>query len=215
MGFAAADHPGLTNKEIAGVIDHADGSVTNAKIADGTINLEAKAEEVTITKHIVISSSNLGRGPTNPPVVDIYGICAVLEFTVDTDKAHHKFHVPDDWVPGTPILVHVHWTRSSTGSDESGKTVKWQIKYLSVNGISENVNAGEATLLVQDTYDSASTTDQIAYATDDVTIPVAAIAAGDCIVVELMAVTPTGTALSEPACAALAITYTAYQVARP
>lgn len=168
-----------------------------------------------ITHHVLIPSSNLGRGPTNPPVVDIYGICHALEFTVDTDKAYYKFHVPDDWVPGTDILVYVHWTRSGTGSNESGKTAKWQFKYLAVDGISENVNAGESTLSVQDTYDSASTTDQIVYTTDDVTIPAAAISAGDCIVIELMAITPTGTALSEPACAALGISYTAYQVVPP
>lgn len=159
------------------------------------------------TQHLVVPSCNLGRPPTNPPTVDIYGICQVLEFTVGTDKAYYKLHVPIDWAPGTGIKVHAHWTRSSTGADDSGKTVKWQMKYLAVDGRSENVNSGESTLSVQDTYDSSDVNDQIAYATDDVTIPASAIAAGDCIVIELMAVAPTGTALSDPACAALGITF--------
>jgi len=166
----------------------------------------------TITKHLVVPADSLGKNPTNPPAVDVYGICQALEFTVDTDKAYYKIHVPDDWVPGTDILIYIHWTRSSTGSDESGKTVKWQVKYLAVNGVSENVNSGESTLSVQDTYDSSSTTDQIAYKTDAFTIPAAAIAAGDCITLELMAITPTGTALSEPACVGFSIEWTAYQV---
>ncbi|MBW2648961.1 MAG: hypothetical protein JRC53_03955 [Deltaproteobacteria bacterium] len=110
------------------------------------------------------------------------------------------------------MLIYIHWTRSTTGSDESGKTVKWQLKYLAVNGTSENVNSGETTLSVQDTYDSAVPADQVAYRTDPLTIPAAAIEAGDCITFELMAITPTGTALSEPACVGFSIEWTAYQV---
>lgn len=165
----------------------------------------------TITRRAIIPSSNLGRPPTNPPTVAIYGICHVLEFTVNTDKAYYKFHVPEDWVSETGILMYVYWTRSSTGSDNT-KTVKWQVKYLVVDGVSHNVNAGESTLSVQDTYDSTSTTDQIVYQTDNVAVPASSLSLGNCGVIELMAITSTGTALSEPACAAMMIEYTAYQV---
>jgi len=165
-----------------------------------------------VTRTLVIPADSLGKNPVNPPAVVVYGICQALKFTVDTDKAYYKFHVPNTWVPGTDILVYVHWTRSSTGGDDSGKTAKWQLKYLSVNGISENVNSGEATLSVQDSYDSSSLTTQIAYRTDVLTIPAAALAAGDCVTFELMAITPTGTALSEPACVGLSISWNAYQV---
>jgi hypothetical protein len=166
----------------------------------------------TVTKYLVIPADVFGKNPTNPPAIGIYGICQSNEFTVNTDKAYYKIHVHDDWVSGTDILLYIHWTRSTTGSDESGKTVKWQMKYLAVNGINENVNSGETTLSVQDTYDSSSTTDQVAYRTDALTIPAAAIAAGDCITLELMAITPTGTALSEPACVGFSISWTAKQV---
>jgi len=166
----------------------------------------------TVTRHLVIPADSLGKNPTNPPAVAVYGICQSLEFTVGTDKAYYKLHVPDDWVAGTDITIHIHWTRSSTGGDDSTKTVKWQVKYLAVNGVSENVNSGEATLSVEDTYDSSSTTDQIAYKTDALTIPNAVIEAGDCITFELMAVTLSGTALSEPACVGLSIDWTAKQV---
>lgn len=164
----------------------------------------------TFTRHVLIPAGNLGRGPTNPPVVDTYGICMALEFTVDTDKAYHKFHVPSDWVVGTDIVVLVHWTRSSTGANDNGKTVKWQIKYLFVDGTSMNVDAGENTISVQTTYASTSTDNHIVYTSDNLTIPGSELTAGYCAVIELMAITPTGTALSEPACPALGITYTAY-----
>jgi len=166
----------------------------------------------TVTKRLVIPADSLGRPPLNAPSVGVYGICQGLEFSVDNDKAYYKFHIPDDWVPGTDILINIHWTRSSTGGDDSGKTVKWQLKYLPFNGVDENVNSGETTLSVEDTYESSSTTDQICYQSDGLTIPAAALEAGDVVTMELMAITPTGTALSEPACLGLSISWTAYQV---
>jgi hypothetical protein len=166
----------------------------------------------TVTKHLVIPADAFGKNPTNPPAIGIYGICQSNEFTVNTDKAYYKIHVPDDWIPGTDILLYIHWTRSTTGSNDSGKTVKWQLKYLAVNGTSENVNSGETTLSVQDTYDSSDVNQQVAYCTDPLTIAAAAIEAGDCITLELMAITPTGTALSEPACVGFSILWTANQV---
>lgn len=165
-----------------------------------------------VDNHILVPSCEFGKHKTNPPGVDMYGVCHVLEFTVGTDKAYYKLHIPSNWVPGTPIKVHMHWTRSGVGGDESGKTVKWQLKYLVVDGRSENVNSGESTLAVQDTYDSSSLADQIVYESDDIIIPASALSAGACIAMELMAVAPTGVALSEPACAALGFTYTGNQV---
>jgi len=178
----------------------------------GSCGLEIFGCPRTKTTALVIPADSLGKNPTNPPAVAVYGICQALEFTVDTDKAYYKIHVPSNWVSGTDILMYIHWTRSTTGSDESGKKVKWQVKYLPVNGISENVNSGESTLAVEDTYDSANTSQQIAYRTDAITIPAAALQAGDCITLELMAVTPTGTALDEPACVGFSIVQTVYQL---
>jgi hypothetical protein len=166
----------------------------------------------TVTNHLVVPADAFGKNPTNPPAIGIYGICQSNEFTVNTDKAYYKIHVPDDWVSGTNILIYIHWTRSTTGSNDSGKTAKWQVKYLAVNGVNENCNSGESTLSVEDTYDSSSTTEQVVYRTDALTIPAAAIEAGDCITLELMAITPTGTALSEPACVGFSTEWTAYQV---
>ena len=235
-------HTELADKEVVGVIDHAVVSVTTEKLADGVLSADAagrakmadgfvtsaKVEKdadldigsggflatKTLTRFYFVPISMFGKDK-DPPVADIFGICYVLKFAVGTSKAYYKFHVPTDWVPGTDVLVHTHWTRSTTGSDESGKTVKWQMKYLVADGKTENVNAGEVALSVQDTYDSTSTTDQVVHQTDSVVIPASAISSGDCIVIELMAITPTGTALSTPAIAALGATYTAYQVVSP
>jgi len=176
------------------------GSATMDDILDGT-------PQVT-TEHLLVPADGLGKNPVSPPAIDIYGICSALEFTVDNDKAYYKFHIPDNWVVGTDISIRIHWTRSSIGSDDSGKRVKWQIKYLVINGVNENVNSGESTLTIEDIYESSSTTEQIAYCTEAMIIPFSEIDPGDCATLELMAITPTGDELSNPACVGVSIIWT-------
>lgn len=190
-----------------------DGDITLAPNGSGNIVLSSASltSPATLTIHYRVGSSEMGGHPINPPTVDIYGITHVLEFTVDTDKAYYKLHIPENYASGD-ILFSVHWTRSTTGSDESTKTVKWQLKYLAINGTSENCNSGESTLSIQDTYDATSTTTQIVYETGDMTIPEADFAAEEILILELMAIAPTGTALTAPAAVAFCIEYTANQV---
>lgn len=168
----------------------------------------------TFTEHIHITASELGKNVTNPPIVNDYGICKVAEFTVNTDLCYYKWVVPTDYDSGN-ITVHLNWTRSTTGDDESGETVKWQVKNLVINGTSEEVASGEATDAIQDAYTSSSTTDKICYQTDDMTIAAAEFAIGEMILMEIGAVTvDSGTPLSEPALISLGIVYTANRVVR-
>lgn len=84
------------------------------------------------------------------------------------------------------------------------------MKYLVINGTSENCNSGESTDSIEDTYDSAVLATQIVYQTGDITIPDANFAVHDMIILEVMAITPTPDALSdEPALVYLDIVYTA------
>jgi len=179
------------------------GTVTTFKSLSGSSPIP------THTATVVVPADSLGKNPTNPPAVDVYGVCQALEFTVDTDKAYYKLHVPDSWVSGTDMLINIFWTRSSTGSDESGKTVKWQLEYIVVSGEGDKVNSAGTTISVQDTYDSSVAADQVLYVTGDLTIPAGSLSAGGCISLELMAVTPTGTALSAPACLGFKVSWTA------
>jgi len=200
-----------TTKVITPEVTTASGDLTlNATGSNIILSSKKLTSPATITRHHIIDASELGKNPTHPPAVNIYGITHVLEFTVGTDLAYYKLHIPDNYAGGD-LLFYVHWTRSTTGSDESGETVKWQLKYLAINGTSENCNSGEATLSVEDTYDSTSTTEQVVYKTDAMTIP-EGFGTEDILILELGAVTPTGTALSEPALVAICIVYTAYQV---
>jgi len=166
----------------------------------------------TRTAHEHWTASELGKNVTNPPVVDHFGICKVLKFTVNTDKISYKFLIPDDYASGD-LLIHINWTRSTTGTDESGKTVKWQVKNLVINGTSEEIASGENTDAIQDVYDSSSTTDKICYQSGNITIAAAEFSAEELIIMEIMAVTvDSGVALSEPALVSLGFEYTAYKV---
>ena len=164
------------------------------------------------SRHKFISADELSRPPDSPPIVDIFGITQALIFTVDTDKAFYKLYIPDDWYPETDIRLSVLWTRSSSGTDDSGKTVRWQIKYHVFN-LGDNVVSSGKTLYLDDVYESSSTTDQIVYITPEGTIPSTEINRPGILSFELMAVTPPmGLALSKPACLGLRIDYTSYQV---
>ena len=158
-----------------------------------------------------IGASKLGNPPSNPPAIEVYGITHVLKFTVNTDKSYHKLEIPSDYAGGD-ITLHLHWTKSTTNSDQSNKNVKWQIKYLLLEEDS-NCNSGESTLTAQDTYISAVSASQIIYTSPALTIPANGYSPHKMIMLEGMAITPTGDALSdEPALIALGITYKAKNV---
>ncbi len=165
-----------------------------------------------VQKHIRIPASNLGRNPTDPPVINVYGICHVAEFTVGADLAYYKICVPPDFVPGTDVDVTFYWTRSTTGSDESGKRVNWQLKHLIVT-VGENVGTGETADNMEDVYDDADVDGRIAYQTDAIAIPGAA--AGKFLIMECGAIPSSGTDLSKPALLGFCIAYKAYQVQPP
>ena len=167
----------------------------------------------TFTRHVHWTASNLGKNVTHPPVVDHYGITKVLKFTVNTDKVSYKWLIPDDYASGD-LTLHINWTRSTTGTDESTDTVNWQVKNLVVNGTSEEIAAGENTDdTIQDAYTSSSTTDKICYETEDITIAAGEFSAGELLIMEIMAITVgSGTPLSEPAIISVGLHYTAYRV---
>jgi len=161
-----------------------------------------------------VGVSALGKNSANPPAEAEYGITHVLEFTLNTDHAGYKFHVPSNY-SGGDIHVHFHWTKSTADDDQSSKNVKWQLEYLAINGTSENCNTGESTDTVEDTYVSAVTNTQIVYQTDAIVISGAGLAVDDTLILDMSAVTPAGAALDdEPALVCVCIDCPHYQVPR-
>jgi len=135
-----------------------------------------------------------------------------VRLTLNSDKAHYKQAINTDYAAGD-VGIHFHWTKSTTNSDQSSKAVKWQIKYLVINGVDENCNSGESTLAVEDVYESAVLGDQIVYKTDSISIPSSSFQTHDMILLALSAVTPSGTALDDdPVLLYCGISYTAKHI---
>lgn len=134
------------------------------------------------------------QGLVNPPDAAKYGNTLVNEFTVGTDTANVLFRVPDDFSSGGE--VYFHWTKSQN-TDQSAKNVKWQIAYNCFSSASDDVAAQGTTDSVEDTYDDNGTTTHLNYSTTGISLP--GLAAGCYITMTVKAITPSGTALSEPA----------------
>lgn len=161
-----------------------------------------------------ISASELGKNPKNPPISDTYGITGVLEFGLNGDQAQYKYPLPPDYAGGD-ITVHFHWTKSTANDDQSGKHVKWQLKYLMIDGETENCNSGESTDSVEDEYESAVTTTQIVYKTESITIADDSFIPHDILIMQIMAITPAGAALDDaPALVAIDIEIPVFQTQR-
>ena len=166
----------------------------------------------TYTKKTRVPASELGKNPDHPPAITQCGITHGYKFTLNSDKAHYKISVNDDYAEGD-ILMHFHWTKSTTNSDQSSKNVKWQLKYLIFNGVDENCNSGESPLTVEDTYESSSNVDQIVYKTGSVVIPCCDFEIHDMISLEMSAVTPSSNALDdEPVLLYCGYAYTAKHI---
>ena len=150
----------------------------------------------TYTKSIRIPVSELGKNPTSPPAVVLCGITQGYKFTLNSDKAHYKKAIDDDYAGGD-LNMHFHWTKSTTNSDQSGKAAKWQMDYLVFNGVDENCNSGETSVSVEDVYESAVPGHQVVHKTGNVTIPSNNFEVHDMISMRIMAVTPSGTPLDD------------------
>lgn len=52
-------------------------------------------------------------GATKPTIATYIGNLHDYQFA-EGDEEYFKFHIPHDWVPGTDIFLHIHWSHNST-----------------------------------------------------------------------------------------------------
>lgn len=103
-----------------------------------------------------------GFGPT-PVVLDT--VVLGLKFDLVTDVAYRILKIPNNF-EGSPTF-HVHWTKSSD-ADESGKTIRWRIRYTVFDGIDDEVSGSPTEAVLDDTYEDSGTTTRVVYRTADV-----------------------------------------------
>ena len=67
-----------------------------------------------------------------PPTAAVYlGGIRQRQFTVGDDSTI-EFHIPHDYIPGTDLFIHAHWSHTSAGVTSGGVT--WQFECMSAKG---------------------------------------------------------------------------------
>jgi hypothetical protein len=149
----------------------------------------------TFDKTFTMPFEEFGRPPTNPPTLEVAGNVILGIFTLDTDQAFMKFPIPAfDYAGAGGISIQVVWTNDG-GVDDNGKNVKFQLNYqVATEGDDVSAEASGSPLTIEDTYTSDS--GYIEHHTDWVNVSHSELQGKYCLFVKLMAVTPSGTALT-------------------
>ena len=78
-----------------------------------------------------------GSGPANPSY-DVYGDTVMRQFSFSAgtiQEVFSVFHVPHDWVPGTAIHFHTHW--SNAAATPNTGSVVWGFDYSFAKGFNQ------------------------------------------------------------------------------
>ncbi len=132
------------------------------------------------TREILVKAENLLKGAT-PPTTAIIGNFSVEQFAGvgGADIVYTSFHVPDNWVEGTDIDVHIHWAPI----DGNAGDVKWQMTWDAVASEANEVISGAGT--TTSVIDATQTLQDELLLTDSMTIAGASLAVGDTIGIKL------------------------------
>jgi hypothetical protein len=143
-------------------------------------------------EHSTVLEATRASGPPGlTPQVIVIGTTACLHWTKNNEVAYNQFKVPSTYV--SDPTFHLHWTKN-VDTDQSGATVRWQLRYTVFNGSNQDINvAPTATITWDETYLSNGTTSRIVYRTPSVAAT--GIVAGAYVGMELSYV-PAGTTLS-------------------
>lgn len=107
-----------------------------------------------------------GKGPNK---ILLNEVVIGLEFALADDVAYRLIKVQRTHVEGGNASLHVHWTKSGD-NDESGKNVKWRLRWHEFDGATQDVNVTPNEAFLIDTYEDAGTTSRIVYRTSSVDV---------------------------------------------
>lgn len=113
-----------------------------------------------------------GAGTQDPSWVQYNGVIYDYQFTLN-DEITLNFHLPHDYVPGTDIYAHVHWSLNGAGISEN---ITWEFSSIYAKG--HNQAAFTATPLVTSAAAAASSTTQYQHMITETAISSAAGSAG-------------------------------------
>ena len=114
----------------------------------------------------VVTPSAVGRPAGQSPEYVVFGAVLALHYTGNNQKAYGHFKVPSSFVGDATL--HVHWTKN-VDADQSGATVRRELKYTVYNGNSQDAAAAPEVMTWDAMYDDDGTTTRIVYRTPDQT----------------------------------------------
>lgn len=161
----------------------------------------------TYENEVSMPASVFGRPNTNPPAIVDQDNVALLEFTLNTDRAFYLFELPPDYAGGG-LGIHIEWTNDG-GVDDNGLAAKWQLDYqTAAEGDSVAGSHANSPKTVEDIYASAS--GWIEMETPDMVIAEADFIGKHHIFLKVSAVTPAGAPLTcKPHMVCMCVHYTA------
>lgn len=111
----------------------------------------------------VLEATRASGPPGQTPEVIVIGTVACLHWTKNDGVAYNQFKVANTYVSAPSF--HLHWTKN-VDTDQSGRTVRWQLRYTVFNGSSQDINVPPTgTILWDETYADSGTTSRIVYRT--------------------------------------------------
>lgn len=187
-------HYGLTSLPVA------------TEVAD-RIDASALANQIGSIHASILAPSHRGsKGGTSEPTPVQIGAALGDAYTLGTDQGYQVFKIPSSYAGN--LKTHIHWSKSDD-LNESGKNVRWQVSYLIASGNGANLNTSPTIVNIDGTYADTGLTSRICYRSADYALSGAV--AGYYLYIQVMAVTPTGTAMaSEPLLLSLDISYDSY-----
>jgi hypothetical protein len=89
--------------------------------------------------HDIIGQVELRGTGANDPAFSVYGGYSGLrqyEFSASTmQQVWMVYHVPHDWVPGTPMYFHAHWSNAAAAPNTGN--VRWGFEYTWAKGFNQ------------------------------------------------------------------------------
>lgn len=185
----------------------ASNALTTADNAYALASTAAPNDQTGVIHVSIMSPSHRGSkgGTTEPTPVDMGPVLADA-YTLNNDQGYEVFKLPTSFIGD--LSIHAHWTKS-TDAIENGKTCRWQITYMILPGNNTDFMATPTVVNIDGTYTDSGTTSRICYRSADISLTGGA--AGYYLYIQVMAVTPPGTAMaSKPALVSLDAVYTGY-----
>ena len=142
----------LTHTEVDNNFRELD-EIPNGKIFPKTSNIGIKVDkdDPTFPWHDLIGNLHTYNTPNTAREEVFIGSIRALAFQ-ENEEAFCNFHLPHDYLPGTDLFIHVHWTHP--GTNVTGGTVTWVFETTYAKGHNQESFTSPVLVPIVQTVDS-------------------------------------------------------------